>query len=275
MAETKPTLSEDEASHTTPVMIIAERYEAPDGSIYAHKDLVRVVEPWAVESHIGPIREQLKLGDVESWAEYVQSYTTEDYTHLLLTWNELGLRAVLDYHADDGTAGRCQWTAEHRFIFSPQWTAWTALANGQPRQQKQIVESLEDLAEDIIAPDQAALLGILRTLRTTASASGETVINPDGSTSVSWTRESTVKGKADIPPTIAIKIPVLKGHYRDGNQVVYEIPVRMRLSVDDGAHVLFRLSIPTTERILERVYADRVQAAKNALGSGYMLLRAG
>lgn len=276
MAETKPVNDDD--GQTAPLLTVSEHYEAPDGSTYVHQDLVRVVDAWAVEQHIGPINAHPKFGDVESWAEYVKTYAPGDSAQLL-QWSEAGLSAVLDYHNGDRTAGRCQWIAEHRFVFSPQWLAWASLANGQPRLQKQLVESLEDLAEDIVSPDQAALLSILRTLRTTASASGETVINPDGTTSVSWTKESTIKGKADIPASIGIVIPVLKGHYvtDDGQerQRNYEIPIRLRLSVDDGAHVLFRLSMPTAERLLERVYADRVSAAREALGDGYSLLRAG
>ena len=273
MPETKPVNDAD--GHTAPLLTVSEHYEASDGSVYAHKDLVRVVEPWAVESHIGPIRSHEKFGDVESWAEYVKAYTTEDDSDVLLTWSESGLRAVLDYHNNDRTAGRAQWIAEHRFVFSPQWIAWSTLANNQARPQKQIIESLEDLAEDIVSPDPAALLNILRTLRSTASATGATTLNPDGSTSVEWRKEASVTGKAEIPPFFEIHIPVLKGHYRNGDQVLYPIPIRMRPTVDDGAHVLFRLSIPVTERLLEKVYADRVQAAREALGSGYALLRAG
>lgn len=272
MTETLPYAELEEQS--APHLVIQPSVQANDGSEWVHKDYQKVTDAWAVEEHIGPIKETARFGDVESWAEYIKAYTSQDVSGLLLTWSDTGLRAVLDYH-NESVVGRGQWIAEHPFKFSSQWQAWSSLANGQPRPQKQLVESLEDLGEDIVSPDQAALLGILRTLRTTTSASGETVINPDGSTSVSWTRESTVKGKAEIPATIAIKIPVLKGHYRDGNQVVYEIPIRMRLSVDDGAHVLFRLSMPTAERVLEKVYADRVQAAKDALGAGYSLLRAG
>ena len=276
---TIPTKSEDDGAHSAPHVIVAENYEAPDGSVYVHRDLVKVVDRWSVESHIGPPKGNQRFCDVESWAKFVTTYGPTDYT--LTTWSELGLSATLDFHAKDGgDPNRCQWKADHPFVFSPQFVAWTKLANGQAMAQKQLVEALEDLAEDIVSPDQAALLSILRTLRTTAAASGETVINPDGTTSVSWTKESTIKGKAEIPASIAIKIPVLKGHYvagEDGQmlQRVYEIPIRMRLAVDDGAHVLFRLSMPTAERLLEKVYADRVQAAKDALGSGYSLLRAG
>lgn len=262
-----------------PRLTLHPTVKTADGAEWVHKDYVLAVGSWAVERHLGPVQADVRFGDVESWAAYVARFAPPNNAASLLTWSERGLSAVLDYHTMDD-AGRCAWHASHAFVPSPQWASWSRLANGQPVAQKQLVEALEDLAEDIVAPDAAALLEILRALRTTANIGGATTINPDGSTSVAWSKEAQVTAKAEIPPVITAKIPILKGHTRTGEdgrplQVVYEVPVRLRPSVDDQARVVFRLSVPLADRILERVYADRVAVAQAALGDGFRILRAG
>lgn len=263
---------------TAPRLTIAPSFTAPDGSVYVHQDLHKVVEPWAVEAHIAPIKKTERFGDVESWVSYVTEFGGED-ENVLLTWSEHGLRAVMDYHYTDGTPQRCQWIAEHPFQLTSQWQAWAHLADGRPRSQRQLLESLEDLSEDIVEPDGATVVGILRTLRATVNATAATDLNADGSTRIDFTKNTTIQaGQVSLPPEIKIGVPVLRGHTEEkaGRQVpvLYRLPVRVRVSVDDSAHLAFRLSMPTAERVLEAVYADRVAAAKAMLGAGGTLLRA-
>lgn len=251
------------------------------GQLYVHRDMVPMLPNWSVEQHIPPAVADERFGDIESWCQYVERYADDDGA--FLTWNSSGLSAILDYHLFDGTPGRCAWKARHDFVASTQWRHWSTLANGAPRQQKDVLERLEDLSADIVDPDPSGLLALLRTLRATASCTATTDLNPDGSSSISYQRTTTVKNagplELSMPPEIKILIPVLKGHVEPsgdtlGIPVRYEIPVKIRVSVDDQARLALRLSIPTAERILEDVYADRVQAAKTSLGSGYTLYRA-
>lgn len=44
--------------------------------------------------------------------------------------------------------------------------------------------------------------------------------------------------------------------------------------MDDDAHLAFRFSIPTAERVMEDAVMDRVAAAKGLLGESLPLLRA-
>ncbi len=277
---TVPTLSEDDDAHKGAHIIVAESYTAPDGSVYVHQDLCRVVEPWAVEQHISPIKAHESFGDVESWAEYVTRFASVEQFAPLLTWSERGLRAVLDYHGDDGTPRRCQWTAEHPFTLAPAWRKWAALATGSPRSQREVLEAFEDLGADILEPAAADLVALVRTLRATSMASADTELRPDGTTRVSYTKNQTVNaGELVLPPTLTIAVQALKGHVagdENGKEVpvLYRLTVRMRVSVGDDARLSFRLSMPDAERVLEAVYADRVEAARVALGSDYSILRA-
>lgn len=271
-----------EGRQTAPAVIIAPTYKDPvTGALYVHHDLECVQDHWHEQLRIAPINVTERFGDVESWVAYVHRYAQMDpgdCSPPYLTWNRVGLQAVLDYHATDRTADRCQWRAVYPFTPSSQWSAWMALASGRAIDQRTVVERLEDLAEEIVEPSAADLAHLLRALRASVKATADTELRPDGSSLVQFSQDTKVKagpGSVDLPAGFEIAIPVLKGHVdADGRPVLYRLQVRLRVTVDDTAHLAFRLSIPTAERVLEDVYADRVRQARELLGDGYLLLRA-
>lgn len=267
---------------TAPRLAIAPSYRDPHtGALYVHADLVEVQEPWAEESHVPPIKAAEKFGDVESWVAYVQRFgapgDVDGTTYLPhLTWSASGLKAILDYHGADLVAGRCQWVATCPFVLSPEWRAWTAFASGQPWPHKAAVEKLEDLAPDIVDPPAADLAALLRSLRATVNATAQTDLRADGTATVAFSTDKRVNLPGlDLPPEFAVAIRALVGHVDDdGRPVLYRLPVKVRVSVDDQARLAFRFGVPTAERVLEDVYADRVARAKALLGDGFALLRA-
>lgn len=251
-------------------LTIAATYKDPaTGATFVHSDLVRVQEPWAEESHIPPMSANESLGDVESFAAYVSRYAVIDSA--FLTWNSRGLHATLDYDE------RGHWHVDMPFRSSPAWVAWTQFACNRAMPQKQAVESLEDLASDIVEPAAADLMAILRGLRATINAKADAELRPDGTSKVAFEKDARVQtaNALDLPASFTIAIPVLKGHVNaEGKPVVYQVQVRVRTSVDDNAKLTLRFSIPNAERILEAVYAERVQAAQALLGGDFILLRA-
>lgn len=267
-------------AQTAPRLTIEPMLEPKDGSAWAFDGdgYVKIVEPWAVEQHIGPIRATEKLGDVESWARYVTRFGRPEATHL--TWTSDRLRAVLDYHIAAGAPGRGAWVAEHPFQRTRQWQAWEALASGRPRSQRELIEALEDRREDIRDPDAASLVEMLRKLRGTVNASATAQLDPNGGTNLEYTRQTQTS--LTLPPTITIGIPVLRGHVvPDENgipgPVLYELEVRIRVDVLDEGKIAFRLSIPNAEQALEDAVSDRVRAAQAILDDDdrqYELLRA-
>lgn len=281
MADTQPV--DSLAVQAAPHLSIAPAYtDSRTGAVYVHESLELALEPWEAERHISPPRVSESFGDVDSWAQYVNVYASdgEGEHRPLITWSEKGLRAVLDYHAVDREPNRCQWVAEHPFTLSPVWRKWAMLANGSPRSQREVLEAFEDLGADIVEPSAADLVALVRTLRATSMASADTELRPDGTTRVSYVKNQTVNaGELVLPPTLTIAIPVLKGHAEYGDDgkaspVLYRLTVRLRVSVGDDARLAFRLSLPDAERVLEAVYADRVKAARLALGDGYTVYRA-
>jgi hypothetical protein len=251
-----------------------------DGSYWAFNGTgyTKIVEPWAVEEHIDPISRTERFGDIESFVAYVHRFAGAVEHAPLLTWSERGLKAVIDYHSQDGTPNRCNWLAEHPFERTKQWVAWGALADGRARSQKDVVEALEDMAEDILDPDAATITALLRSLKATSKAEGTAELRPDGTTSITYAKVTTVKtGGVDVPSTIKITVPVFKGHTEandDGKLVPvrYSLTVRIRVDSDDGK-VSFRLSRPQAETVFESALMDRIETAKGLLTEAYPLLR--
>lgn len=266
---------------TLPRLTIAPAYrDDKTGQLYVHRDLEPRNPDWMVADRIGPVRVQERFGDVESWTQYVTRYEDTEISPLL-TWSERGLHAILDYHVSEEEPGRCVWTAEHLFVRSIQWQRWVKFADGSPRTQRQVIEAFEDYGPDIAEPPAAELLTILRVLRTSVNASANVNLAEDGSTNVEFTKNSSIKaGDVSLPAQFKIRIPVLKGHTTLDEQqrpvpVQYELTVRLRAGVDDNAHLVLRLTIPSVEAVLEDVFQDRVKRAKDLLGAERELYRGG
>ena len=273
MTETNP--AEGDINADAQTIILAPSVQDPEsGALWIHRDYMNVIEPYAAEQHVGPIKAEESFGDVESWVSYVQEYAA-DMGGRFLTWNAQALRAVMDY-TDGNEAGRNQWIARCPFTRSAEWEAWTRTATGQGIPHKKAIEFFEDHAEDITEPSPAELTNLLRLLRSNVTANATTELRPDGTTFVGFNQDKSVKaGSVDLPPEFQIAIPVLRGHVdADGKAVRYALTVRLRASVGDDAHLALRLSIPAAERVLEEVFAERVQSAKELLGDEFKILRA-
>ena len=270
---------DDSKLSTAPRLAIAPVYKDPStGALYVHENLRQVAGPWESEKHVSPVETFETLGDVESWAKYVQRFAQAAPYEPLLTWNSHGLRAVLDYHGSSEEPGRAQWIAEQPFERSLEWKAWLQLADGHAKDQRVAIEAIEDRGADIVDPPQADLTALLRSLRTTVNKNATTEIRPDGSARVEFYGDTNVAargGTADVPATFQIAIPVLKGHVNvSGQPIKYGLTVRIRTSPTDQAKLFLRFSIPDAERVLEMVLADQVRAARELLGDGFTLLRA-
>ena len=267
-------LYQDRRTHLT----VAATYKDPNTrALFVHKDLVQTLEPFAEEAHIPPMRVSESFGDVDSFVLYVSRYADSKTT--FLSWNSGGVRAVLDYADDASNApGRCQWIAKLPFILSRQWQQWANLANGHSLAQKSAVETLEDLAADIIEPKSADLMAILRSLRATVNARADAELRPDGTAKISFEKDAKVQtaNQVDLPAMFRIAIPVLKGHIDPETRrpVLYSLEVRIRVGVNDDAKLGLRFTMPNAERVLESVFEERVEATKAVLPDGFSLLRA-
>lgn len=275
-ASTIPGVGQIDGGSAPHLMVTPWYRDATNGAVYVHRDLVQVRAPWEdaerAETHLPPQSGAQWLGDVESFAAYVRRFGQPETT--LVQWNAAGLSATLDYHHSDGTPGRCKWTASHAFARSRQLERWAGFAAGQPKGQKDLIEFLEDMADTVLEPTAADLTSILSTLRAHVKSETRSTFEADGSSSLSFEKDSKLLGSTKIPPTFVVSIPVLAGHLSaDGDIVQYDLDVRLRVTPTEQG-VVFRLSIPALQDALEAAYTDRVAAATAALGDAYPVLRA-
>lgn len=258
-------------------LFVTPHVKTEDGREFVHKDLVQVVNAWAVEEH-QRLTTAERLGDVESWARYVQTHGADKDP--FLTWNAKGLHAVLDYPETK------RWTAVYPFELTTEFKRWSGVASGHAIELQKAVEFLEDNAPDIHEPDAATLLDLLRVLKANYTANTAVELRPDGTSKLAFTRDTRVTGpnEAQLPSEITIAVPVLKGHVEQesdpdagvfaGQPVRYKLVLKVRASADSNARLSLRFNMPVMERVLEQVYAERVDAARAELGDGFALLRA-
>src|SRR3990167_1416877 len=256
---------------------ITADYVAPDQSVFVHSDLVRVGQPWAVEAHTGPVKAEERFADVKSWASYVTIYRNAEPAATLLTWNEKGLRSVLDYH-DDGSenAGRCQWVASMPFQAAPEWAAWQKITVPAGLTQRQALDALEERELDITYPATATLLTLLRELRPLSNSHATVSLKPNGESRLTFGEVGVKSGpnEVDLPGGLKINIPVLRGAVdAEGYPMLATLNVRLRATNDKELNATLRFSVVDAEAALEAAMMSLVAAAEKALGTGYSLLR--
>ena len=231
------------------------------------------VEPWPVP----PVKADEKFADVKSWAAYVKTYRNPETAATLLTWNEKGLRAVLDYHSNGSEeAGRCQWIATMPFQAAPEWAAWQKITIPAGLTQRQAVDALEERESEITDPATATLLTMLRNLRPYVNSKAEIALKPNGGTRMTYKDSGVRSGpnEVELPGTLEVSIPVLRGAADDeGKPLLAALTVRLRATSDKEDTVTLRFTVVHAEAALEDAMLSLVAAAETALGTGYSLLR--
>lgn len=275
----EPQTQEPEATLRHLVLAPSVRDEAT-GALYVHNDYLNVIKPFEFEAHVAPVDADERFGDVESFTHYVNAFADAGNMPFI-TWNSKGLKATLDYHqnaTNPEASGRTKWHASYPFVLAPEFLLWSKAADGHAIPLQQFVEFLDDRAPDIHEPDAASLLALMRTLRANVTATADTQLRADGTAAVNFAKDTRVTasgGTAELPPEITVAIPVLRGQIDEDGQVVrYKLVLKLRASVDGNAKLALRLAMPIQERVLEQVYAERVDAAKKLLGEAYTVLRA-
>ena len=62
-------------NEVTPHVIVSPTYKDPiNGALYVHRDLGLEREPYEDDWYIPPVRADVQVGNVQSWAKYVSRY---------------------------------------------------------------------------------------------------------------------------------------------------------------------------------------------------------
>ncbi|NSY21929.1 DUF2303 family protein [Agrobacterium vitis] len=233
---------------------------------------------------------RVKLGTaevktLESFISLVNRHKTGDSVIFAETdWKEPSITAVIDYHQAEsgGTADNCKHRIKYPFPLSEEWQAWVA-QNGEPMNQTDFAQWIEDHIPDLAAPTQAEIDEYLDTFSLKTAYPNELVtlsrglqVNVESSVKNNVTLQSgegqitfeevhrdATGAKISVPGLFILSIaPFFMG-------TKARIPVRLRYRVKNGAVVWsFHLYRPDTH-ITDQVRADLDSAKKETALPAY------
>lgn len=146
---------------------------------------------------------------VESFGHYVMRYKTE--ASLLVADIDHGhIRVTLDYHAPAVIPASCDHVVSLALIDSDEWTIWNDF-EGSMHDQGEFMLFLEQYAKDLISPDEASILELVRDFAVTEGVVFKSAQRLDnGDRRVTFNKE-TQTGDLIIPKKLIMSIPLYRG----------------------------------------------------------------
>lgn len=184
-----------------------------------------------------PIRKRARLDvrDHQSFIAYVTQHK-EAGTQLFAQITEQGgsFTAIIDYHqhAETGEPRFGEhvivYTAEH----TPEWKRWMA-GSGKTQGQVELALFIEDNRMDIVNPDGATMLELIKSFEATAGSDFKSAIRlENGDRQIKYTHTTQAKagvnGDLIIPDSFFLKLPVFN------NGPEYDVEARFRYKVSEG-----------------------------------------
>lgn len=137
------------------------------------------------------------------------------------------------------------------------WKKWQAISDNW-YSQEEFGDHLEELLPTVIRPDQADLLEIVNSIRTSSSGKFESHIDRStGSQNLTYTNDVTASaGTAtrtlEVPSTITLLVRPWEGHVQP-----YEIKAAFKLRVP-GGNLALSIKLQPTQELLRQSWADVV-----------------
>lgn len=242
----------------------APAHDTPDGG-----KLVIVPEGYKAE-RVAPleptlprIRQAVTLHDRDSFTSYVNRYKS-DATRVFAEPGFMAngvakIVATLDYHQPK-VAEHCAHVASYVPRYSEQWLRWQKAASA-PMKQAEFAEFVEEVRADIVAPEAARLLDIVRTFKASKKVEFDSVVyQANGDVMLAYDERTEQKGQSGaLPETMTIGIPV----YFRGTP--FSVPVFVRFKVSGGA-VQFHLKIDRADVIEDAAFSELTTKVGEATG---------
>lgn len=208
-----------------------------------------------LEAPLTHTKQVVRLHDVESLIAYLEAYKIapprpEDEGRVqpgmsrifaepgfLATGQKARFVAVLDYHGADAPA-RSAHVATYEPRYSEAWERWHKACSA-PMRQVDFCEFIEECRADIVEPDAAKLLDIVRTFKASKAVEFDSVTyQANGTVKLNYSEKVQQHGQAsgELPEVMKLGIPV----YYKGEH--FAVPVFVRYRVSGGA-VVFALKI--------------------------------
>ena len=250
----------------------APEHEAPNGG------KILVIPQGYKAEHVAPvepplprIREKITLHDRDSFIAYVNRFkggATQVFAQPgFLAGGAAVVEAVMDYHAPATTPDRCAHVAIYQPRYSEQWVRWVAACKA-PMKQAQFAEFIEECRADIVEPEAAKLLDIVRAFKASKRVEFDSVVyQSNGDVKLGYDDRTQQTGSSGaLPEVMKLGIPV----YFRGQS--YAVPVFVRYRVGEGA-VQFQLKMDRADVIEDAAFNEVTKAISEATAIGVYLGR--
>ena len=232
----------------------APAHDMPDGGkLVIVPDGYRAERVEPLDRPLTRIKQVVTLHDRDSFVAYVNRYKSEA-TRIFaepgfLAGGTARVVATMDYHkptaADYGVH-----VATYAPRYSDQWQRWHTAAKASMK-QAEFAEFIEEVRADIVEPDAAKLLDIVRTFKASRKTEFDSVVyQPNGSVSLTYDDKTEQKGASGLlPEVMKLGIPV---YFRG---TAYAVPVFVRFKVGGGA-VQFAIKIDRADVIEDAAFGE-------------------
>lgn len=250
---------------------VGEPIALPDGSQMVFHAVGMSAERLPALNPVLPefVTQQETVVEPASFEDYVRDYKSETAI-CRASLGQNRIVAVLDYHGrariDDRTAaapGRCAHTATLLCPFDVDYAKWREVF-GNPLDQQELADFIEDVMHTIAEPAAADLLEAIGDLRIDRAVRFKSGRNQRNGT-IQFVYEEVdadrpAEGTVTLPDTIKLIVPIFQG----GNPQVLE--AKLRYSMDKGK-VAFRIVVPGVEKAERDAFRSIGEHVREATGT--------
>lgn len=212
------------------------------------------------------IKQVVTMHDRGSFVDYVNEFKTLRSRifaepGFLAQSNKARFVAIIDYHrsgGDEGEPDRCAHLALYEPRYSEQWERWQAVCGSGFLKQAQFAELIEECRRDIVQPDAANLLDIVRTFKASKRTEFDSY-EMDASGNVKLHYSDTVEkhgATAAMPERMTLGIPVYYG------ETPYSVGLFVRFRIVQGA-VLFDLKLDRPDIIEDDAFKGMMEVVRS------------
>ena len=204
----------------------------------------------------------VRLERLSDLADYHIAHATP--ASIILASRDKGeIVSVLDWHQPeniDSPADPVYGFARHRarfsLAFTPEWIAWNAVS-GRAVNQTAFAEFIEENLPEVIEPDGAALLEMVRHVSGKKSIVFESARNlANGDVQITYKEDTQAngssKGEIAMPSHIVLRLPVYKGAER---ATTFDVKAFLRFRVADGK-LTYELKLHRPEKAVELAFVE-------------------
>lgn len=207
---------------------------------------------------------QRKVADVDSFIAELDRQPLHDSGTLWGNADRGIITAIYNDH-DGPLAGWRDNQLIVQFKQDPDWARWHAIS-GKGYSQYEFGDLIEELLHTVVDPDQADLLEIIDSIRSSSSGSFQSSINrANGSQTATYNQEVTATasttrtGTVEVPQLLTLRLRPWEGHAQ-----TYDIQAYFRLRVT-GGQLQLTIKLKPTSETLRTAWADVTKQVTDAV----------